>query len=247
MNDGKDLLPESSIPGLIPTLNNTGWMTESLDEISTEFTDFAGSSDCESLDMGCAYGVATLVALEKGARMVACDIEPRHLDILSRRIPDEKRDRYRTKIGGLPDIDFDCASFGAVLASRVLHFLNGADVEQTVAKMYDWLQPGGRLFLVADSPYTGPWKDVAGDYERRKAAGDPWPGFIEDFAQFLPDSVNSEAHPSFINPMDPDILRRVCVGAGFKVIEARFLAGGTRWSTDRDHAGVIAEKVGAGG
>jgi len=34
MSDADNLLPKSSVPGLIPTLNNTGWMTESLDEIS---------------------------------------------------------------------------------------------------------------------------------------------------------------------------------------------------------------------
>jgi len=233
MSDRDDLLPQSSIPGLIPTLNNTGWMTESLDEISQAFTDYAGSIAAESLDIGCAY---------KGARVFACDIEPKHLDILTQCVPDAAADRYRSKAGALPGIDFDHGSFGAVLASRVLHFLIGEDVERTVAKMYDWLQPGGRVYLVADSPYTGPWKAAADEYERRKAAGDPWPGFIKNFAQYLPDTADPAAGPAFINPMDPDILRRVCVDAGFEVLEARFLASGTKWRTDRDHAGVIAMK-----
>ena len=112
-----------------------------------------------------------------------------------------------------------------------------------VTKIYDWLQPGGRVFLVADSPYTGPWRVAADDYERRKAAGDPWPGFIENYAQYLPATEDPKKHPAFINPMDPDILHRVCVQAGFEVLEDRFLTGGTRWSTGRDHAGVIARKV----
>jgi hypothetical protein len=99
------------------------------------------------------------------------------------------------------------------------------------------------VFLVADSPYTGPWKAAAGDYERRKAAGDPWPGLIEDYSQFLPADANPAGHPLFINPMDPDILRRVCEDAGFEVLEARFLAGGTKWSSARDHAGAIARKA----
>jgi hypothetical protein len=109
--------------------------------------------------------------------------------------------------------------------------------------MYDWLQPGGRVFLVADSPYTGPWRVAADDYERRKAAGEPWPGFIENYAQYLPESADLAARPTFINPMDPDILSRVCADAGFEVLEARFLAGGTKRSTGRDHAGVIARKI----
>ncbi len=243
MCDGDSLLPESFVPGLVPTLNNTGWMTESLDEISQAFTDYAGSIDAESLDIGCAYGIATLTALDKGARVLACDIEPGHLDILAKRVPKEVSGRYRSKAGALPEIDFGSGEFGAVLASRVLHFLVGAEVEQTVEKMYDWLEPGGQVFLVADSPYTGPWKAAADDYERRKAAGDPWPGFIADYAQYLPDTADPAARPTFINPMDPDILSRVCRDAGFEILEARFLAGGTKWRTDRDHAGVIARKA----
>ncbi len=238
----KDLLPESPIAGLVPTMNNTGWMTESLDEISTAFTDFAGGRDDEVLDMGCAYGIATLAALDKGARVFACDIEPRHLEVLARRVPVAARDRYRSKPGALPGVAFDTASFGAILAARVLHFLDGDAVEQTVAKMHDWLKPGGCLFLVADSPYTGPWKDQADEYERRKAAGEPWPGFVDDYARYLPATADPAEHPTFINPMDPDILRRVCEAAGLEVLEARFLAGSTRWSSDRDHAGVVARR-----
>lgn len=242
MHDADDLLPKSFIPGLVPTMNNMGWMTESLDEMSQAFTDYAGSIDDESLDIGCAYGIATLVALEKGARIFACDVEPKHLDILDRRVPDDVRDRYRSKAGALPGVDFDSESFGAILASRVLHFFLGEDIEKTIAKMHEWLKPGGRVFLIADSPYTGPWKPAADDYERRKAAGDPWPGFIANFAAYLPATADPAVHPSFINPMDPDILARVCTETGFEILDARFLTGGTKWSTDRDHAGVIAQK-----
>jgi len=243
MVENDDLLPKSSVPGLIPTLNNTGWMTETLDDVSLAFTDYAGGIDAESLDIGCAYGIATLMALDKGARMLASDIEPKHLEILEQRVPDEARVRLRTQSGMLPDIDFDPGSFGAILASRVLHFLIGADVELTVTKMHAWLRPGGQVFLVTDSPYTGPWKAAAPEYERRKAAGDPWPGYLEDYTQYLPKEWGNDREPASINPMDPDILSRVCREAGFEIIAARFLSSGTKYATGRDHAGVIARKV----
>lgn len=243
MREGEDLLPKSSVPGLVPTMNNTGWMTETLDEISQAFTDYAGGTDDESLDVGCAYGIASLMALDKGAKIFACDIEPKHLDVLAQRVPENARDRYRSKAGALPGVDFESETFGAILAARVLHFLSGEDVERTVVKMKDWLQPGGRIFLVADTPYTGPWRIEAGNYERRKAAGDPWPGLVADYAQFLPDTADPAEHPDFINPMDPDILTRVCVDAGLEILEARFLSSGTKWATGRDHAGVVARKA----
>ncbi|HHQ14247.1 MAG TPA: class I SAM-dependent methyltransferase [Chromatiales bacterium] len=243
MNDTSGALPDSPIEGLIPTLNNTGWMTTALDEMSVAFTDYAGQAGGEVLDIGCAYGIATLAALEKGARVLACDIEPGHLEILEQRVPDDLRERLRTSVAVLPDADFPAGSFSAILAARVLHFLKGPDVEQAVGKMADWLKPGGRLFLIADTPYVGPWKSAAGEYERRKAAGEPWPGFIADYRSYLPDSVNADEHPEFLNPMDPDLLAGACEAAGLKVLDARFLSGSTPSSTGREHAGVIAQKT----
>lgn len=129
-----------------------------------------------------------------------------------------------------------------MLASRVLHFLSPADVELTIAKAYQWLQPGGRLFLVADSPFSGPWKAKAAEYEQRKAAGEDWPGYFDDYAQFLRPGSDSTKHPSFINVMDPDILERVCRSVGLEIIEVSWLKSGTEWGSERDHAGVIGER-----
>lgn len=235
-------LPRSPLPGLVPTLNNMGWMTESLDAVSQAFADWAGRRKAQSLDLGCAYGIATQAALAAGASVTACDLEPRHLEILAARTPAAMRSRLRLLAGRLPDIEFAAASFDAILAARVLHFLSGDDIRTTLAKCRDWLRPGGRLFLVADTPYVGPWKSQAPAYERRKAAGDPWPGYLTDYARFLPAGADPAQHPRFINPLDPDILARECTAAGLLVCEARFLRGGTPRSSERDHAGVIAEK-----
>ena len=62
MTDEQSGLPKPFIPGLIPTMNNTGFMTEALDAYSQEFVSYAGSIADEVLDIGCAYGVATLAA-----------------------------------------------------------------------------------------------------------------------------------------------------------------------------------------
>jgi len=239
------MLPASSVPGLIPTLNNTGWMTEALDDYSLAFTEFAGTAPAECLDIGCAYGVATLPALANGARVLASDLEPRHLEILAGRVPEADRPRFRSQAGRLPDVDFPAASFGAVLCARALHFLEGRDIELAVRKMFDWLVPGGRVFLITDSPYVGPWWRSAPEYERRKREGCPWPGFVKDYRSLLPPSADPDQHPSFIHPLDPDILRRVVQAAGFEVLEARFLKGAGTRATGREHAGVIARKPGA--
>ena len=191
----------------------------------------------------CAYGVATLKALENGATVVASDIEPRHLEILARRVPAALSDQLETREAALPDCDFEPGRYRAILASRVLHFLNGEQIELAVRKMRDWLAPGGRLFLVADTPYTGPWYVHAKTYEQKKAAGDPWPGYVDDYVALLPDGTDPEGHPDFINPLDPDILARVCAAAGLTIISAEFLTASTPRAKGKEHAGVIAAKA----
>jgi SAM-dependent methyltransferase len=245
MPKSDNLLPASPVEGLIPTLNKTGWMTEALDKYSKDFASYAGrigTNGQESLDIGCAYGVATLAALDQGARICACDIEPRHLDILAKRVPEAARDRFRSTPGAMPGVNFEPESFGAILAARVLHFLDGSQIEATVRKMHTWLIPGGRLYLVADTPYTGPWYIHADRYEKNKAAGDPWPGFCADYPSLLPDGTDPEGHPDFINPLDPDILSRVCRAADFDIISAEFLSSSTPRARGNEHAGIIATK-----
>jgi SAM-dependent methyltransferase len=236
------LLPKSTVRGLVPTLNNTGWMTEGLDAVSQAFVEYAGAADGECLDLGCAYGVATLPALAAGARVLACDMEPRHLEILAQRVPAADRARLRCQPGTMPEVSFPPGSFAAVLCARALHFLRGEGIEATVRGMHDWLKPGGRVFLVADSPYTGPWYTRAPQYEARKAAGDPWPGLVEDYRSLLPATSNPAGHPTFINPLDPDVLARVARAAGFEVLEARWLRGAMAGSPERTHAGLVARR-----
>jgi SAM-dependent methyltransferase len=231
-------------PGLVPTLNNTGFMSEHIDACSQAFVDFAANCSGEVLDMGCAYGVATLQALAKGARVMACDIEPRHLDIVQDKAG-ECRNRLRTQQAALPNGDFAAGSFDAILCSRVVHFLRGPDIETSVRKFHDWLAPGGKLFLITDTPYSGYWKAHAPIYEEKKRAGDPWPGLIVDTSVYLPGASTRSA--GLLNPCDPDILSRVCREAGFAVDDA-FFVGRRSTAADpprpsgTDHAAVIAHK-----
>lgn len=235
-------MPAATIPGLIPTLNDTGFMTDALDAYSARFAAEADRLGGEALDIGCAYGVATLAALAAGARVCAADIEPGHLAVLEARTPPEQRPRLRTVVAKIPEADFPQQSFGAILAARVLHFLTGPQIEQVVGKMYRWLVPGGRVYLVADSPYVGPWYKAWPQYEERKRAGDPWPGLIEDYTSYLPPSVEVKQRKRLINPLDPDVLRRVTEAAGFIVEEAAWLEGARPGSLKKTHAGVIARR-----
>ena len=57
-------------------------MTGTLDPYSMEFVEYASKTMGSVLDIGACYGVATLPALARGARVVATDNDERHLKIL---------------------------------------------------------------------------------------------------------------------------------------------------------------------
>jgi hypothetical protein len=141
-------------------------------------------------------------------------------------------------------VDFDAQSFSSILSCRLFHFLTGNEIERSVCKMFQWLKPGRKLFLVADSPYMRPWSALAPTYEDKKQSGDPWPGFIADFSPFLHDGENTGNRPPHINPLDPDILVRVCSENGFTVERSSFFGLQRKGATSngREHAGCIAVK-----
>ena len=215
-----------------------------MDRYSQQFVELALAGAGEALDLGCAYGVATRPVLAGGGRVTACDMEQGHLDVLLKETPPEQRERLTTVAGELPHVDFDDGAFETILCSRVLHFLTGEQIALALGKMAGWLEPGGHLVLVGDSPYTGFWKASAPEYERRKAQGDPWPGWIEDISTLLPSGQVPDGMLPYLNPLDPDILSRECEAVGLRVIRAGFTGRDPTDETGNQHAGVVARHPG---
>ncbi|MFQ5635184.1 MAG: class I SAM-dependent methyltransferase [Gammaproteobacteria bacterium] len=230
-----------------PTLNNTGFMFKVLDDFAEGFIRFAGESGEPVLEIGCAFGNAAIPALEAGGLVTACDPEQRHLDILEAKTPVELRARLTCIRGQLPYLEMPAAEFGAILCSRVLHFLDGSAIDASVRKMYEWLKPGGRLYLVADTPY-GIWRKLVPIFEAKKQRGDRWPGVmigLENYLPFLPADRSLDG-PPFMNLLDPDLLSRTCTEAGFGVETARFIDrsdfGGLGRMDGRENTGLLAHK-----
>jgi SAM-dependent methyltransferase len=167
-----------------------------------------------------------------------------HLEILQDQVPAERRQLLTTQLGQLPDVNFAENSFSAILASRVIHFLSGDDVELAVRKMASWLKPGGHLFLLVDTPYMPSWSSSVPVYEEKKRAGDKWPGFLPDFSLYLSHAADRVNHPQFMNPMDPDILARLCQEAGLSIVRQGFtgLQRGGPPVPGKEHAGCEAAK-----
>jgi len=79
-----------------------------------------------------------------------------HLKILASRAPEHLHSQLTLVTGTLPDVNLPENHFGTLRCSRVLHFLSGDDIDASIKNMYRWLKPGGKPFLVADTP-RGIW------------------------------------------------------------------------------------------
>jgi SAM-dependent methyltransferase len=228
-NDGT-VAPESaaslpaSVNGWIPTLNKMGYMTERLsDPFSEEFAVLAGRIQTPVLDVGAAYGVATLEALRRGAQVIANDLDPQHLELLRRQVPDDWKGRLTLMAGSFPEeLSFPRGTLGAILLSRVLHFFDGPRIERATARMYDWLISGGKVFVVAETPYTRYFDQFRPVYEQRRREGHRWPGFIGDLRKY--NLSRAEEMPEQMHPLDPEVLTRVFEDAGFALEQAAIFA-----------------------
>lgn len=233
---------------VILTLNGMGSTTEEeIDPFCRQFVDDASSSKGRwSMDIGCAYGVHTLAALGRGARVIAVDLEPRHLALLSGMLPTSMSERLRVCAGRFPDIEMPVEeTLGAILAARVLHFWDGRTIERMVARMFELLAPGGRAYALALTPYVEQLMRFQVVYQARRARGDLWPGLVEDLSLYDAENVRTGRLPRLMHFLDPVVLRRVFEQAGFVVETAQFMslkaADWTRLQA-RPWVGVVARK-----
>jgi SAM-dependent methyltransferase len=101
------------------------------------------------LDMGCAYGSVILKALDEGAKkIIACDMEQKHLDILRAQLSETESQRVEILKGLLPNgFSINPDSVAGIYISHVLEYLNGREVGESLENFYQWLKPGGKLFI----------------------------------------------------------------------------------------------------
>jgi 2-polyprenyl-3-methyl-5-hydroxy-6-metoxy-1,4-benzoquinol methylase len=142
------VMPPAESGGFIPTLNKRGYMTSTLDLYMEAFISYASKSKFPVADIGAAYGISTIPALEKGATVIAVDIDERHLKILRQQVSEALQDRLTTVCAAFPEeLDFAASSIGAFLIARVVHFLQPKSLLLAAERLHNWLVPGGKVFL----------------------------------------------------------------------------------------------------
>jgi SAM-dependent methyltransferase len=217
-------LTASPSHGIRQTANRMGWSTDVLSEVSTAFVQAAAEATHAVLDIGAAYGVATIAALEAGATVVANDLDVHHLDELLARTAPHLQPRLTTVPGRFPDgLSFPMESFDAIHCSQVLHFLTPDEVVAALDRAFQWLRPGGKLFVVAATPYQATHRAFVTEFLRRKARGARWPGVINPLRDYN-HHWSASLNPSWLHVFDEEILAAAVRDAGFDVDSARLFS-----------------------
>jgi SAM-dependent methyltransferase len=226
-----------SVMGIISTNNNYGWTSSLPNQVTMEFLRFLSSSPSRTvaLDIGAAYGVATIAALRTGAEVIANDIDEIHLQSIVRQAEMEDQvSRLETIRGYFPgELNFE--ELRAIHCSNVLHFLTGTEIEEGARDMHSWLKPAGKIFIQVGTIYAGHIKKLLPTFEKRRRSGSRWAGETNHAKAFvMPEFVS--ATPTFMNYMDADPLVEAFESAGFVTEKA--------WYYTRDGAPDLVKNDG---
>jgi len=219
-------IPVAADDGLVPTLNQMGYMNIQPCRVIQSFIQYAKeqaqgqeAADNPVLDIGCAYGVASIPLAQARVTVTACDADARHLALLQDSLTAEERPFVTIAHGTIPhSLAFPSNYFQAALMSQVLHFLTPEEIVKSFERVFRWLKPGGQFFATAVSPYTRPLVPFRETYDARKTQNHPWPGIIENARLYFPEA-RKEQLPDYMHYMDIDTLQRVAEQTNFAVIE----------------------------
>ena len=216
MSTVNELWPKAVEDGLIPTDNAMGIMTEEPSPAAQAFIELAARAGRPLLEIGAAYGNATLPALRAGGTVIANDLSASELGVLASTAPNEDRKRLVLMPARFPEeIRLGDGSLSGMLAAQVLHFFDGPTVDLAFHSALRWLEPGGALYVVVMTPSLSFYSQLRPEYEKRARRGERWPGIFDPRTVATPDW--KERLPPMVHLFEKDVLRRCAEEAGFTV------------------------------
>ncbi len=149
-------------------------------------------------------------------------MDERHLVELEETAKERGFTKLKTIAAKFPSgLNFAANSFRKILICRVLHFFKGKDIKSSLKEVYDWLEPGGELYVVCETTYLTNWRTFIPEYEKRKAEGEAYLGEITDPKNW--ENTWSDNLPEFVHWLDTEILTRLFEEAGFDVVEVGYI------------------------
>lgn len=231
------------IRGETPTINQYGYMKGELDEFSKEFIKYASNTNDIVLELGSAYGFIINEVLQKNKTIIANDISAEHLEILLHNVNKDFFKNLFLYPGAFPDeVEFEDESIGAILSSRMLHFLTGTKLERGLKKINKWLKREGKFFFVSLSPkhYTLK-KDFYPIYKQKLANGEKWPGIVNQMKCYAKD--HADYLGNFMHVFDIDQLQKLLPEYGFSIDKIKLFDYQNNDSNGEGHIGFVATKL----
>lgn len=260
-NKAKLGMPNQENDGQVPTLNKKGASSPQFDYATLQFLNFGKGK--RLLEIGGAYGNVMLEALRHDPKTVyhLNDLDQRHLSIAAFRLQ-EKIEQRHICLDGLENVRFIYGDitqstwevkqpYDAILMARVIHFLSPQQIKNALSNLYKSLKPGGRIYIIALSPYVKPYELFIPEYERRLKKGSPYPGFVQNLKKYVKQGANPQNQLKTISGgqfmfMDTIVLPRLFKAAGFKIIECEFKPlsySSATWELDgRENVILVAER-----
>lgn len=232
-------MPQQEELGVFTKTHNPsgGYTTVPCDFISQRFIEhaaFSAQTGGKVLEIGAAFGAATLEALANGVTVFCNDIEPENLAVVHKRFSEASSEYTESITGdsdklvlipgelpseliGLPERFFD-----AILICRVLHFFSGLKIEESLSLMSKLLAPGGKIYIVCETPFLKNWQRFIPEFKSRVEKGIEWPGEITNPADYE-SSGRAASLPKFVHWISKEVLERCLLKTGFSVEHAEYI------------------------
>ncbi|MFN7951549.1 MAG: class I SAM-dependent methyltransferase [bacterium] len=111
-------------------------------EVLSRFVQAHGNpQDLHFLDLGCGYGIMSVLLARRGVRVTALDLSPKLVEVTKRLCErNGVADRVEARVGSAEQIELADQSVDAVAGTKILHHVN---VGVTSREVYRILKPGG--------------------------------------------------------------------------------------------------------
>ncbi|KTC84959.1 class I SAM-dependent methyltransferase [Legionella brunensis] len=214
-----------------------GFTTAPCDPVSQQFIAHASliaKNGGRILEIGAAFGAATLEVIAQGATTFCNDISPENLAVVQQRFLEAARDQknsltgdsnelvlipgeFPNELAGLPENFFD-----AILICRVLHFFSGKKIEESLALIVKLLVPNGKIYIVCETPYLKNWQRFIPEFNSRIERNVEWPGEISSPADYE-SSGRAKSLPPFVHWITKEVLERSLLRAELTIEYSEYI------------------------
>jgi predicted SAM-dependent methyltransferase len=209
---------------LTPTKNSYGFQFEM---VNPHFDLSLMSKEKPVVDLATAYGFSSKILLNNGFKVIANDLDERHLNELWNSVKAEQRINLELRPGNVMDLMFAENSLSGIVAIKLIQFLEGEQIRTLFKRFYNWLAPNGFLVIATSSPFIGTSfknfdDEIPRKYYEKLRNKCEWPGQFFRVKDILKCDKVANNLPENFNLICNDILIREANLAGFCIYKSEY-------------------------